>query len=490
MATLQFAAFMAPMEAIMSARTPMFTLALALAAGALAVPAHALTITRAFSGLWVDATQPGRALGADVVQTPAGRELHAYWMARDTAGRTTWVRASGPVVGNRATLDAVVGGTATHWGKVVAAFDDCGHGTLTFQPDDSRNRTAPSSIVRASTASADGCTGGLSDDRVASRDLRVVEFLRNTGLAPAASGKTRFEERGDRTTFKVEVEDLPIGTYSLRVGGIERTTLDVASAALGTFAEVEFRSPVEPGKILLDFDPRGQPVEVAQGGKVYLARTLSGNDARDDDPGAGGGFERYVLALENGNDGPQMRALLDRHVARDGFSVELEDFAAGSYTLLVDGVKRATIDVIAVVGGTEGEVEFRDPPEAGHLPLDFDPRGRTIVILAGAKVVLSGLFPTVPSAVVADPDDDIGGHGSDDPPGDDHGGNGNDDPPGDDHGGNGNDDPPGDDHGGNGNDDPPGDDHGGNGNDDPPGDDHGGRGGDDDDDDHGGHGRD
>jgi hypothetical protein len=161
----------------------------------------------------------------------------------------------------------------------------------------------------------------------------------------------------------------------------------------------------------------------------------------------------------------ELNAKLEERPNRADFSVELEDVPAGSYALDVGGVERGTIDVVAVTRGTEGEIEFRDPPEAGHFLLDFDPRGEIVRVRRGGTVVISGLFPNAPTG------------GSDDDDGDDNGGGGNDDPPGDDNGGGGNDDPPGDDHGG----------HGGDDDDDD--DDHGGHGGGDDDDDHGGHGR-
>ncbi|MGN6518247.1 MAG: hypothetical protein ACTHK2_02345 [Dokdonella sp.] len=436
----------------MSARYTTLATAVALAV-AFSSPVDALTITRAFSGLWVDAAEPSRGLGAEVIAGATGPELHAYWFTRDAAGKPVWIRAQGPIKGARAVLDASVASASTpvHWGKVTASFVDCGHGTLAFQPDDSRQRTAPSNLVRAAASSADACTGGLSDDHVASNDVRIVQFLGNTGVVPAASGKLRFEDRGDRTDFKVQVEDLPVGTYSLRVAGTERAALNVVAAAIGTFAEAEFRSPVEPGKILLDFDPRKQLIEVVQGSTVFLARTFDG-DGRDDHANPGGTFERYVLELETSNDGPQMRAVLDDGRGRSEFSVELEDFAVGRYTVLVNGAERGSIDVVAVEGGTEGEIEFRDPPEPGHVDLDFDPRGQSIAIATNGAIVLSGNFPSVPTNSVGH------GGGNDDPPGDDHGGGGNDDPPGDDHGGGGSDDPPGDDHGGGGNDDRPGDD--------------------------------
>jgi len=34
--------------------------------------------------------------------------------------------------------------------------------------------------------------------------------------------------------------------------------------------ETEFRDPVEPGKILLDFDPRGEQIDLLEGTTVIL----------------------------------------------------------------------------------------------------------------------------------------------------------------------------------------------------------------------------
>jgi hypothetical protein len=94
--------------------------------------------------------------------------------------------------------------------------------------------------------------------------------LANAGVHPGASGKARFRQRDDRTEFKVEIEDLPIDTYRIRVGGVDRGPIQVASVVGGTQGEVEYRDPVEPGKVLLDFDPRGQEVAVTDGGGTLL----------------------------------------------------------------------------------------------------------------------------------------------------------------------------------------------------------------------------
>jgi len=446
-------------------RTKLAFTALALAAAVFAPATQAVTITRGFAGLWHD-TNAKRGFSAEIVDAASGKQLVAYWITTDAAGKPMWVIGQGPIVGNRAVLAAVVGNSATassgtqSWGQITVAFSDCAHGTVTFAPTDSRQQRGQTTIARLSPDGGKSCTGGISDDH-GGADVRIVQFFTNTGAAPAASGKARFEARSDRSDFKVEAEDLPIGDYSLRVAGAEKATLTVATSANGTEGEVEFRSPVEPGKILLDFDPRGQRVEIAQGDTVFLTTKLgTESGGGDNGGGTGGAVDRYELRVEAQHDGPEFKAVLDSRTLGSEFRVELEDVAVGSYTLNVGGTDRGTIDVVAVEGGTEGEVEFRDPPEPDHLPLDFDPRGQLVQILDNGSVVLSGTFPTQPTGAGGGGGDDGGGGGNggggDDGGGDDNGGGsgggGNDDPPGDDNGGgSGNDDPPGDDHGGGGN---------------------------------------
>jgi len=97
-----------------------------------------------------------------------------------------------------------------------------------------------------------------------------VEFT-NTGIFPQASGDARLRPREDRTDFNVEIEDVPEGGYPLRVGGQIVGSIPVTLRQDGSIeGELEFRNPVEPGKILLDFDPRGQDIEVLDGSTVIL----------------------------------------------------------------------------------------------------------------------------------------------------------------------------------------------------------------------------
>lgn len=100
--------------------------------------------------------------------------------------------------------------------------------------------------------------------------------LDNVGPDPDADGKARFRQELDcDRDFRVEAEDLPVGDYEVVVGGIVRGTLTVADLGGGVFeGELEFDNEVEPGKLLLDFDPRGLLVEVRQGATVFLSVTM------------------------------------------------------------------------------------------------------------------------------------------------------------------------------------------------------------------------
>ena len=95
--------------------------------------------------------------------------------------------------------------------------------------------------------------------------------LNNAGIYTQASGDAKLEPRDDRTDFSVEIEDVPVGSYTLRIGGNEVGTINVVQLQDGSIeGEIEFRNPVEPGKVLLDFDPRGQQIDVLEGQTVIL----------------------------------------------------------------------------------------------------------------------------------------------------------------------------------------------------------------------------
>lgn len=101
---------------------------------------------------------------------------------------------------------------------------------------------------------------------------RTRVALVNTGVEPLASGKAEYRaEKRSRLRFKVEAEDLTPANYDLTVGGVVRGVLDVRVLPDGRVeGELEFDTKREPGKLPLDFDPRGQLVTVERAGVVYL----------------------------------------------------------------------------------------------------------------------------------------------------------------------------------------------------------------------------
>lgn len=100
--------------------------------------------------------------------------------------------------------------------------------------------------------------------------------LLNSGADGDAKGKARYRLEGDcDDDFRVEVENLPLGDYTLRVGSVDQGTLTVALVEGEAEGEIEFDSdPDQPGELPLTFDPRGQLIEVVQGGTVYLERVF------------------------------------------------------------------------------------------------------------------------------------------------------------------------------------------------------------------------
>lgn len=383
--------------------------------------AGATVVSREFSATWIDPAHTGHGFNIEVVGQGAEKTMLAYWYTYDAAGRPSWVVANGTVQGDRATLNAFTaeGGAPGSsfdpgnvrlipWGTLQIQFSDCNTGTVNYQPVSGNLTAGTVNISRLTVLHNTQCSGGISGltptNVVASQ---WSQGLSNLGVFPQASAKAEFEERADRTEFKVEAEDVPAGTYSVRVGGTVRGSLVASQTATGVEGELEFRSPVEPGKVLLNFDPRNQLVELVQGSTVAFASVFTGTNTGGGGGGNNGGGTGsgappfgnalYTLSVEpQGNDGPELKAELEQRPDRVEFSVELEDLPAGSYVVKVDGVEQASIQVVTVAGGTEGEVEFRNPVEAGKQPLDFDPRGKRLDIEQNGLVKISGQFPSTP----------------------------------------------------------------------------------------------
>ena len=408
-------------------------------AAALALAAHqaaAFEVTREFSGLWLDRNILGHGINIDIINGTQGKTAAVVWYTFAANGAPLWVAGSAPVAGTSFdvpvyTLSATVqpgpfgsagGGEFHAFGTLHFDFSSCDAATVSYDPVDPQLANGTMSLQRGTQRFASQCTGGISDNKSASAgDSEIEQFLTPVGNVGAGKARARFEQRSDRSEFSIELEDLPAGSYRLLVGGEDRAGVEVRSVPGGTQGETEFRSPVEPGKVLLDFDPRGQAVEVRGAGGTLFSSTFGstgggnggGGSGTGNAPGTGDAY--YLLKIEpTGNDGPELEAELEQRADRVEFSVEIEDATPGDYVLRVAGIERGSVAVTTVPGGTHGETEFRNPVETGKLPLDFDPRGQLVEALRGGVVQFSGTFPSVANGPADNDDDDSGDDGGDD----------------------------------------------------------------------------
>jgi hypothetical protein len=210
--------------------------------------------------------------------------------------------------------------------------------------------------------------------------FRLRAQMENTGVDPDASGKIWVKLRPTRSDLGAVLKGLdPATSYSLTVGGVPEASFQPNAAGV---YKARFRTSA-PAPELLDFDPRGLVVAVNDGSADVLRSVISG-------PGEAPGTvvdERSNLVPQAVSGEARVEARFQlRRDERRKLTVKVEGVPDGSYDLFVDGTLRATIP--AARG--RGKVAFDTKPGLGKLPLDFDPRGLVIDLVAGSSVVSSG----------------------------------------------------------------------------------------------------
>lgn len=216
------------------------------------------------------------------------------------------------------------------------------------------------------------------------------ESLASTGADPDASGMAEYEVDSDGAhEFAVEIEDVAAGTYLVRVGGVDRATLRTARLGDGVEGEVEFRSPVERGKVALDFDPRGQLLEIVGPDGVVLFRHLFGSGSAPEGPSVVPLNLRQALTARPGAVGTVVASFEIDDEGESELELEARGLPAGRYPVAVGGVARGTLTVVAVGGRTRGEIEFDSDPEAPELPLDFRVLGSEITVSDASGILFS-----------------------------------------------------------------------------------------------------
>ncbi len=231
------------------------------------------------------------------------------------------------------------------------------------------------------------------EDEEDETEIEIETALENVGPDSDASGEVEFEKEADKAAFTVAVEDLAAGTYDVVIADTTRGELDVTGDE--DEAEIEFRRPSEEGHPLLDFDPRGQRVEVQQGGTSYLEADVPTNGNENEEDEEEEDEEEVEIEIDLNNTGPDLDAAgeveFEKEADKAAFKVEVEDLTMGTYDVVVADTTRGELDATGDEG--EAEVEFRRPSEEGHPPLDFDPRGQRVAVQRNGSSYLEGTVP-------------------------------------------------------------------------------------------------
>jgi hypothetical protein len=290
-------------------------------------------------------------------------------------------------------------------GTLDLVFKNCNHGVATFEFFEvegvSEADDGEFPIKRISSIYRQRCSGGISDDTPSGgKPLNLDVDLLPARDDITGHGKAKFWERSARTDFKVEAEDIPDGTYTLRICGEHEDPKVVVQEfdmlVAGGESELEFRSPETDDKLFLNFDPRGCKIEIIDvvgvaltSGDEVLSEKKTGKPDHED------GI-KIVADLTNTGvmEGAKGEAEFEIDTDESEFSVKIKDVSeAGPYTVWVDGVEVGTIEVVEDDGKFDGKIKFKDPQKAGTSELDFDPRGKTIDIQKDGELILTTAFP-------------------------------------------------------------------------------------------------
>jgi hypothetical protein len=255
-------------------------------------------------------------------------------------------------------------------------------------------------LFELSASAASARSGGGGAGRCQPLEDEVA--LMSCGTVPGASGKRRVRIRKDcRQDLRIEVQDVPAGSYTVFVGGVARGTITVGALGQG---QIEFDTRPGVGELLLTFDPFGE-IDVVQAATGGLVLSLTADAACLGTPPPTCTFSEDLAVLVDCGTIPGAsgtRRVRVRDDCGEELRVEIQNVPAGTYGVLIDGVPRGTITTDAL---GQGQIDFDSAPAAGEVLLDFNPTGDVDVVQAatGALVLSLTADATCPGAAAPPP---------------------------------------------------------------------------------------
>ena len=364
-------------------------------------------ITSSFSGIWDQPEQESQGIILQIGEQAEDEKVGiAYWFTYGPDLQTSWYLGVGPVVGNE--IDMVlytasdIGFMADNLegneevvpvGTLGLVFQNCNKGVATFAFDEVEGviDAGEFPIKRISSIYRQRCSGGISDDSPKNgKPLQLEVRLYPVEEGGSGEGKAKFWERTDRSDFKVEVEDVTDGDYTLRICADnedpEVLVMEFDMPVVEGEGELEFRSPEIEDKLNLNFDPRGCKIELLAGDVVVLSTgdevlSVKTPGKPDDDGDDEEGIEIEADFTNTGViEGAKGEAEYEMDADETEFSVKIKDVPAGFYGVEVAGLEEGQIEVVEDDGKLEGKIKFTDPQKTDTEELDFDPLGQIIEI--------------------------------------------------------------------------------------------------------------
>lgn len=235
------------------------------------------------------------------------------------------------------------------------------------------NKTIPIQFVIFSLAMANA-------PLMAGDTCTIKTPLQSTGLDSDASGVAQAQIRPSGSMLTVSLSKLTAGaSYTLQNGGIPEATFVADSKGR---ARVNFASKVKKGVFPFDFDPRQQTLSVLDSTSApVLQAVISGTG----EPVNTLVNERVEMSIPNSR-AKASAQFIGQTTGRRMFSVQLSGITGSNWALYVDGVLRGAI----TTRGASGTISFDTQTKGGKsLPLDFEPRGKTLDITSDGQIVFS-----------------------------------------------------------------------------------------------------
>jgi len=139
---------------------------------------------------------------------------------------------------------------------------------LTFDPRPCliELRDAEGAVLTSGDARLAEKVTGNADGGHGNGMTKISVELDNVDGPPGASGEASYSVKNNSAEFEVEVEQLPVGTYILLVNDIDQGKIEVTGNDNRTKGRIRFSDPQKEDRMLLEFVPLGQLIEVIEQG--------------------------------------------------------------------------------------------------------------------------------------------------------------------------------------------------------------------------------